>query len=94
MFENPWGHHEKPDQYDKCHEFFVFLLIVLFQPARADKPNTEEAPLLAYVDKYGDKSGDKSVISVAAGSVLPLRRAAAVATVITAADIEVSGATS
>ncbi len=77
---------------------FVFLLIVLFQPARADKPNTEKALVPAYVDKYGDKygdkSGDKSVISVATGSALPLRRATAVAIVITAADIEVSGATS
>ncbi|BBB69029.1 hypothetical protein UNDYM_4776 [Undibacterium sp. YM2] len=73
---------------------FVFLLIVLFQPARADKPNTEEALVLAYVDKSGDKSGDKSVISVATGSALPLRHATAVAIVITAADIEVSGATS
>ncbi|MFZ6708654.1 TonB-dependent receptor plug domain-containing protein [Undibacterium sp. TC9W] len=69
---------------------FVLLLIVQPQPARAEEPNTEEDLALVYCHKYGDKS----VISVATGSALPLRRAPAVATVITAADIEVTGATS
>ncbi|MFZ6681588.1 TonB-dependent receptor plug domain-containing protein [Undibacterium sp. Tian12W] len=68
----------------------VLLLIALPQPARAEEPNTEEDLALVYGDKYSDKS----VISVATGSALPLRRAPAVATVITAADIEATGATS
>ncbi|MFZ6746843.1 TonB-dependent receptor plug domain-containing protein [Undibacterium sp. JH2W] len=65
---------------------FALQLVLLPQLAKADEQNNEQDLALVY--------GDKSVISVATGSALPLRRAPAVATVITAADIEATGATS
>jgi len=65
---------------------FAILLLAQPQLAMADEPQNEEDLALVY--------GDKSVISVATGSAMPLRRAPAVATVITAADIQATGATS
>lgn len=56
------------------------------QLSLAQDQNNEEDLTLVY--------GDKSQVSVATGAALPLRRAPAVATVITAADIEAMGATS
>src|SRR5687767_848376 len=57
---------------------------LLLTPARVQAQTDEEDLALAY--------GDQGHVSIATGSLLPLRRAPAVATVITAQDIAAMGA--
>lgn len=61
------------------------MLTMLLPCAHAASGEEEELSLLAF--------GDKSTVSIATGSEQPLRRAPAVATVITAEDIAAMGAT-
>lgn len=63
----------------------VCLLALLTLQARAQGPSDEEELALAF--------GDKATISIATGNAQSLRRAPAVATVITAEDIAAMGAT-
>ena len=64
----------------------VACLLIMLQPQAQAQPASEEEELaLAF--------GDKTTISIATGSQQPLRRAPAVATVITAEDIAAMGAT-
>ena len=62
------------------------LLAVMPQFVLAEDQNGKEDLKLIY--------GDKSIISIATGSAIPLRRLPAVATVISAADIVATGASS
>lgn len=63
----------------------VLLLSMLQPSARAQPSSDEEELALSF--------GDKSTVSIATGTQQPLRRAPAVATVITAEDIAAMGAT-